>query len=104
MDLKKAFDMVNDSILTRKLSNVGFGDQSLNWFTTYLKDGVQIVNVEGIDSQEHNIECGVPQASIVGSLLSLLFIDDLCNVVELCGISMYADDTAIYYLSRVDMI
>ncbi len=51
-------------------------------------------------SNEHVIRHGVPQGSILGPLLFLVFINDLCNSIELCGTSMYADDTAIFYMSE----
>ncbi len=99
LDLKKAFDTVDHSILVRKLKSMGMADMSVAWFESYLADRKQQVKIDNVCSRLQKIKYGVPQGSILGPLLFLLFINDLCDVVELCGTSMYADDTAIYYLS-----
>ena len=59
-----------------------------------------MTKVVGVSSSEHSISYGVPQGSILGSLLFLVFINNLCNSIELCGTSMYTDDIVIFYLSE----
>ncbi len=98
LDLKKAFDTVNHPILLRKLSAIGVSDESNVWFKSYLENRSQKTKIGNCLSDSNTITHGVPQGSILGPLLFLIYINDLCDVVELCGTSMYADDTAVFYL------
>ena len=100
LDLKKAFDTVNHTILLRKLSSIGVSDESKNWFRSYLTDRSQRTKVGSKLSDSKCISHEVPQGSILGPLLFLIYINDLCDVVELCGTSMYADDTAVFYFGN----
>ncbi len=102
LDLKKAFDTVNHTVLLRKLSSLGVSDPCLAWFASYLSNRRQTTKVEDACSSEQTVLHGVPQGSILGPLLFLVFINDLCDSIELCGTSMYADDTAIFYLADSD--
>ncbi len=97
LDLKKAFDTVNHVILLRKLSSIGVSEESNKWFCSYLTDRSQKTKVGTGLSDLKAINHGVPQGSILGPLLFLIYINDLCTVIELCGTSMYADDTAVFY-------
>ena len=98
LDLKKAFDTVNHQILLRKLKSIGLSDLCVDWSASYLFERKQLVSIDGVDSGLQSVQHGVPQGSILGQLLFLIFINDLCDYVELCGASMHADDTAIYYM------
>ena len=100
LDPKKGFDTVNHSILLRKLESLGVTGVSLNWFRSYLSGRKQRTKVDGVCSEDHLVSHLVPQGSILGPLLFVIFINDLCDNVELCGTSMYADDTAIFYLTK----
>ena len=77
IDLKKAFDTVDQAILARKLYFYGAGNTEPKWFQSYLSDRQQLCKVNGISSNLLYIKCGVPQGSCLGSLLFLLFIDDM---------------------------
>ncbi len=99
LDLEKAFDMVNHSILLLKLESIGVLPESCLWFASYLNQRQQLTRIDGCSSSMHIVSHGVPQGSILGPLLFLIFINNLCDCVELCGTSMYADDTAIFHMS-----
>ena len=100
LDLKKGFDTVNHTMLLRKLVLLGDSESSCKWFESYLRGRTQCTKIEDACSDEGGIEYGVPQGSILSSLLFLVFINDLNTSIELCGMSMYADDTAVFYFAH----
>ena len=74
LDLKKAFDTVDHKILLKKLYAYGIRGNVLQWFNSYLTDRSQYVTYDGIQSQTHHIKCGVPQGSILGPLLFIIYM------------------------------
>ena len=82
LDLQKAFDTVNHTILLTKLKCIGLSGSAVNWFSSYLSDRQQLVDVSGTFSPEAKIECGVPQGSIFGPLLFLIYVNDKPVVVK----------------------
>ena len=99
IDLKKAFDTVKHSILLRKLEHYGIQSIPLQRFHSYLSNRKQYVSVNGLSSDELNIIHGVPQGSVHGPLLFLIFINDLPNISKHLTFCLFAADTSIYYES-----
>ena len=96
LDLKKAFDTVNHDIMLLKLSKYGLSINAVEWFSSYLKGRVQTVKINGKISRELPTKCGVPQGSVLGPLLFILYINDLEEYLVDSRIGLYADDTALY--------
>ena len=95
IDLKKAFDTIDHEIILRKLSYFGADQATIKWFQSYLSDRTQRCNVNGSLSTTSNVTCGVPQGSILGPLLFLMYINDLPNCLRDAAPRMFADDTNI---------
>ena len=100
LDLRKAFDTVNHNIIIDKLPNFGMNDHVIKWFRSYLNDRSHITGVNGSMSNDQKSLCGIPQGSILGPLLFILYVNELPKYVNNVKVSMYADDTAIYYSSK----
>ena len=99
IDLKKAFDTVNQQIHLKKLEHYGIRSIPLDWFKSYLSNRKQYVSVNGNTSETLEVTCGVPQGSVLGQLLFLIYINDLPKVSKKLTFFLFADDTNIYYES-----
>ena len=80
-----------------KLEHYGIRDSALLWFESYLSKRKQFVFINGEHSELREVSCGVPQGSVLGPLLFLIYINDLPNISNKLDIFLFADDTNIYY-------
>ena len=95
LDFSKAFDKVNHLKLLFKLSQHGVKGNTLNWIRSFLLGRTQTVVLEGERSAEAPVTSGVPQGSVLGPLLFLLYINDLPQNIQ-SQVRLFADDTAVY--------
>ena len=95
LDLSKAFDLIDHNILLYKLPYFGIRGVALDWFNSYLQNRSQYTRYNNFDSSLSKVECGIPQGSMLGSLLFLLYINDLCYVTSFFHFVLFADDTNI---------
>ena len=94
-DLKKAFDTVDHEILLKKLWHYGIRGIANDWFKSYLTNRMQYVSIDGISSDLLKVNFGVPQGSVLGPLLFLLYINDLHNSIRFSSTFHFADDTGL---------
>ena len=92
IDLKKAFDTFDYQLLCRKLKLYGIHGIAHNWITSYLDNRSQFVSIHGYSLDIQKIKCGVPQ----GSILFILYVNDICNVSKLVKFILFADDTNMF--------
>ena len=96
MDLSKAFDTLDHNILLEKLRYYGINETPIRWFESYLTNRLQYVELNDLASKKQKITTGVPQGSILGPLLFLIYMNDIINVSQAFKFILYADDTTLF--------
>ena len=96
LDLKKAFDTVDHTILLRKLKLYGIRGKVHDWFSSYLNNRSQFVHYNYYNSEKKHITHGVPQGSILGPLLFIICINDFSRCSDLLFSILFADDTSVF--------
>uniref|UniRef100_A0A8C6TYG5 Reverse transcriptase domain-containing protein n=1 Tax=Neogobius melanostomus TaxID=47308 RepID=A0A8C6TYG5_9GOBI len=95
LDLKKAFDSVNHELLS-KLQDYGIRGHVFKWLESYLQNRQQYVQFDQLNSKHETVVCGIPQGSIIGPKLFILFINDIYEATKRMGFLLFADDTTVY--------
>ena len=97
IDLRKAFNTIDHTILLQKLNHYGIRGIVSQWVCSYLTHRKQYVQIKGTQSSLERILCGVPQGSILGPTLFNLYLNDICNVSSILEFTLFADDTNVIY-------
>jgi len=100
IDLQKAFDTLDHSVLLSKLAHYGVRGISHTWFSNYLVNRKQYIYLNNCVSDYSSVVCGVPQGSILGPLLFLLYINDIVNCSRMLYFTLFADDTNLLYFDK----
>ena len=95
LDYAKAFDKVDHDLLLKKLHRYGFHEQLIAWIESFLTGRSQRVVVDGVSSLAALAISGVPQGSVLGPILFILFVNDMKDCVKYSIIRLFADDTRI---------
>ena len=96
IDLTKAYDTIDTSILVKKLKHYGIQNEPLNWVKSYLMKRTQVVKIQGTISDEKDVTCGLPQGSLIAPLLFIIYINDLPHISENLNKILFADDTNLF--------
>ena len=97
VDLSKAFDTINHDIMLTKLKHYGIRGLAQSWYNSYLSNRYQCTKYKNCMSESKKIVCGVPQGSLLGPLLFILYINDIVKVSKNPSYILYADDTNILF-------
>lgn len=96
LDFKRAFETIDRKLLLKKLNMYGIEGKELKWFSTYLSGRTQRTKVNNAVSDFLINDFGVPQGSILGALLFIIYVNDITRIISHCKIILYADDTLLY--------
>ena len=99
INLQKVFDTIDHNILIKKIHFLSFTDETIKWYTSYLSNRNFIISIKNEYSDKASITCGVPQGSILGLLLFLIYINDIPHAVDSERL-LYPDDTCLVFQLR----
>ena len=99
IDLQKAFDTTDHEIFLDKIVCIGFSDSTVSWFNSYLQDRPFSVNIGKEYSNPGFLSCGVPQGSILGPLIFLIYVNDMARAAD-CDLLLYADDSCLIFKDK----
>jgi len=100
--MSKAFDTIDHNILLDKLQLYGLRGNVLEWMRSYLSNRTQYVSVNNIKSDASTINRGVPQGSILGPLMFIIYINDIVNISQVLNMILFADDTNLFFSALVN--
>ena len=92
----QGLDTINHNIMLSELEYYGIRGKALEWFKSYLASRRQYVDYRGTHSEIKQIEYGVPQGSVLGSLLFIIYSNDIPHAITYCKTILFADDTTVY--------
>ena len=98
-DHQKAFDTIDHDTLLKMLSAIGFSNNTICWFKSYLSNRLFRINLKNCYSDPSNITCGVPQRSILGPLLFLIYVNDMLQAVK-SSLFLYTDDSCLLFQGK----
>ena len=99
IDLQKAFNTIDHDILLQKLNAIGFSNHTIDWFKSYLSNRLFRVHLENCYSDSSSVTCGVPQGSILGPLLFLIYVNDMPQAVN-SNLFLYADNSCLVFQEK----
>ena len=100
LDLTKAFDTVDHQILLHKMSHYGIRGDALEWTKNYLTNREQFTLANGVRSNNQQVHFGVPQGSVLGPLLFLIYVNDIAHAVHGHKIRLFADDSNVFVINK----
>ena len=100
LDMSKAFDTIDHTILLNKLNHYGVRGVALDCFRSYLSNRKQFVNLKDTKSDIRDVCCGVPQGSVLGSLLFIIYANGLPKAIKYSKCILFADDTTLFYCTK----
>ena len=100
LDFRRAFETVDRNMLLNKLEKLGIRDRALHWFKSYLDNRYQKVKFNSYLSDALETKYGVPQGTVIGPILFLLYVNDITMCVKECRVNIFADDTMIYITGK----
>ena len=96
LDLKRAFETISRAELINVVHRMGIKGTALKWIRSYLENRTQVTKYDGKTSSEISVNLGVPQGSVLGPILFIMYINDIKLILDKCQLNLFADDTVVY--------